>query len=262
MPSGGGGHQDRLVRIQGQGAIHLGLGFENGLRLDALAFAVEEIEFGGDAVRLGLIGAGEKGGTEPRMADAPTGIDARTEEIAEVPGFRWLAQGCRIEQGGEADPTPAAHYFQSLDDEGAVEAGQWHHVGHRRQRHQIQGFGEIGQIIPPSPPQAAVESHESEEDDPRRAEVAQARHIVETVGIHQGAHRGQDLRCAVMIEDDHIEAELGRGCEGLVAARAAIDADEELCPALRQRRDRRHVGAVPFRDPVRNVDVHRQAERT
>jgi hypothetical protein len=59
----------------------------------------------------------------------------------------------------------------------------------------------------------------------------------------------------VVVEDDGALAEAARLGERLVARRAAIHRDEEARAPRRERPDRLHVGAVPFRDAVGDVDL-------
>ena len=86
------------------------------------------------AMRRASIGSSveQQARAERGVADAAAGIDARAEQKAEMPALRRLVEPRDIEQRGEARPLARAHAPQALAHEGAVEAGQRHHVGDRR----------------------------------------------------------------------------------------------------------------------------------
>jgi len=62
-----------------------------------------------------------------------------------------------------------------------------------------------------------------------------------------------------MVDHDDVEAELARLRQRLVAGGAAIDGDEEACPARGERANRLGVGAVAFEQAIGDVDDGAQA---
>ncbi len=70
----------------------LGLRLLHSRLLDHLALAVEPVELGGERARPPVIAGEQQLGAECRIADAAAGVDARTDEKAEVPAFRRAAQ--------------------------------------------------------------------------------------------------------------------------------------------------------------------------
>ena len=169
-----------------------------------------------------------------------------------------------VEQCGEAGPRPRPHHGQALLHEGAIEAAQRHHVGHGRQRHEIERREQIGcrpaRREEGRAAQMAHEGDEHDEDDAGRAEMAEAGEIVEPVWVDDDGVRQRFGRLMV-IDDDDVEAEAARVLHGGVARRAAIDGDEEARAGGLQRLDRRHVRPVTLRQPIGNVDAVRRAAR-
>lgn len=263
MPLRTGRDQHGAGRVERQGTVHLGLGLGDGLRLDRLTLAIEAIEVGGDPGRFVRVRRRQKPGTEGRIADAATGIDARPEDEAEMPRFRRFAQRGRVQQGRQADAAAMAHHRQALRHEGPVETGEGHDVGHGRQRYEVEGVGELrfGAVRPEEAlqPQGTVQCHQGEEHDPGGTEMAEARQVVEAVGIDHGAGRRQHLGGRMMVEDDHVEARFLGFFQRRVAARAAIDADQKRRAVRRQCGDRSDVGAVALGDPIGDVDRSPQA---
>ena len=257
MPLGRGRHQDGRsgARLEGEHRLRLGLGHRHDL--DGLTLAVEPVELGGKLRGLDGILRQQQPRAQSGIADAAAGIDARTDEIAEMPAFRRAGEAGRIEERGEADPAPALHDGKPLADEGPVEAGQRHHVRHRRQRHEIEARHQVG-LGPPleeaARAQGAVEGDEEQEDHAGRAEMAEARQVVLPVRVHDGERLRQPLGRLVVVEDDGIEAETPGLGQGFDARRPAIDGDEDIGALLLQRPDGIDIRAVALRDPVRDMD--------
>src|SRR6185437_8242753 len=57
-------------------------------RLDALALAIEPVEFGGDSGRLGGVSGAQQPRAQRRIADAAAGVDAGADEEAQMIGRR------------------------------------------------------------------------------------------------------------------------------------------------------------------------------
>ncbi len=58
----------------------------------------------------------------------------------------------------------------------------------------------------------------------------------------------------MVIDHDHVETEPPRLLDRSDAGRAAIDRDQQLCAALRERADRLEIRPIAFKDAVGNVD--------
>ncbi len=93
------------------------LGLPHRLLLDGLAFAVQPVELGRDAGRLARVGGRQQPRAKAGVADAAAGIDAGTEEEAEMVRFAGLLQPGRIHERREADPPALAHHLQALAHE-------------------------------------------------------------------------------------------------------------------------------------------------
>ena len=66
--------------------------------------------------------------------------------------------------------------------------------------------------------------------------MAEAGKVVLAVGIDDRERVGQPLGRLVVVEYDHVEAELSASRDRLVADRAAVDGDDEARAAARRRR--------------------------
>ena len=184
------------------------------LQLDRLALAVEPVEFGGDSRRLDRIVLEQKPHAEIGAADAAAGIDARTEQKAEMPRLGRTGEPRHIHQADMAGALAPAQRDQALGDESAVEPDQRHHVGDGAERHIVEERQQIG-LGPLRGPKAAraqhpVDRHHGHEDEPDRGEMAEAGQIVAPVRIDDGDRRRQHLVGLMVIDDDDIDAERAR----------------------------------------------------
>ena len=222
MPIRRGRDDDRRVgsTVEHPQRLRLGLG-DRGL-LDLLALAVEPVELRRDAVRLHGVVAEQQARAERRVADAAAGVDARSDEEAEVPALGRLGEAGGIEERGEAEAPALAHDGEALAHEGAVEAMERHHVGDRRERDEIEAREQVG-LGSPGPeaahPKLAVERHEREEDDAGGAQMPEPREVVLPVRVDDRRRCRQHLRRLVMVEDDGVELKARRLGERLVAHR-------------------------------------------
>ena len=95
-----------LVEPERRERLRLGLG-EHG-DLDALALAIEPVEFGGDPGGFGGVGGRQQPRAERGVADAPARVDARADEEAEMIGRRRAAGAGDVEQAPQAPAARAA----------------------------------------------------------------------------------------------------------------------------------------------------------
>ena len=150
---------------------------EHGL-LDRLALAIELVEQRRDLAGFQNVRGRQQPGAERRVADAATGVDARSQNEAERVGRRRRVQRGHVEQGAHAEVAPLAHDLQSLGHEGAIEANERDHVTDRRQRHDIQHVEEIGRrhlgTIKSARAQRSRRGDEQHERDACRAQMPQA----------------------------------------------------------------------------------------
>ena len=101
MPVGGRHQHHRALLIVAERRHRFGFRLREHLLFQRLPLAVQPVEFGGDAPRLGRIVGQQKLRAEIGAADAPAGVDARTEHEAEMPWLRRTGQPCGIHQRGE-----------------------------------------------------------------------------------------------------------------------------------------------------------------
>ena len=87
-----------------------------GLRLlrcggfDGLALTVEPVEFGGDSAGLDLVLKEQELGPHRGIADPSSGVDAWSDQKAELVTGRRSLGPCAVEQGAQAGPTTGAHH--------------------------------------------------------------------------------------------------------------------------------------------------------
>ena len=184
------------------------------------------------------------------------------EHEAEVPGLRRTAEPRDIHQGRQPRPIAATQRQQTLGDEGAVEALQRHHVGHRAERDQIEEAEEIG-LVPlcrpePARAQLAVERNHRHEHEADSREVAETGQIVEPVRIDHRERGGKALVGLVMVDHDDVETEAARFEQRLVAGGPAIDRDQQRRALPGQRSDRLRVRAIALEQTIGNMNERAQ----
>ena len=161
----------------------------------------------------------------------------------------------------ETDVLARPHDGKALFDVGAVEANERHHVGNRRQRHEIEKRQKIGlacRLIKSASPQFARNRDENQEHDARRTERPLPRHVVLAVRIDDRIDLGKVLVRLMVIDDEDVGAETARQCQRFVARRAAIDRNDQPGSLADQRLDGTGVRSVALEQPIRNVDPRRR----
>ena len=138
MPAFRRGHHHGALLLQAERGHGFGFRLRHGRKLDLLALAVQAVEFAGDARRLARVLLQQQPHAEVGAADAAAGIDAGPEQEAEMPRLGRPRQPRGVHQRGQADLIAAAQRDHALGDEGAVEAGERHHVGDGAERDQMQ----------------------------------------------------------------------------------------------------------------------------
>ncbi len=107
----------------------------------------------------------------------------------------------------------------------------------------------------PAPPELARKRDEHEERDARRRQMTLPGDVVLAVRIDDGMHGGELLVGLVMVDDEHVGAEILRPLKRLEARRAAIDGDDETRAFPHEKLDRRRVGPIALRNAIGNVDA-------
>ena len=202
--------------------MRLGLRLRQHRHLHGAPLAVEAVELGGDAPGLDRIVGAQQQRAEIGAADAAAGVDARTEQEAQVKRLGRTRQPRHVHQRGQADVVAAAQRQQSLGDERAVETLERHHIGDRAERHDVEPAEQIG-LRPRLGPEAARAQHavdrdHGDEHQADRREMAEPRQIVEPVGIDHD-RIGQPLVGLMVVDDDDVEAKPPRLGERLDAGR-------------------------------------------
>ena len=207
MPSGIVEDERRDVRIGDDLSLRLRQGRREHLRLQRLALGVEAVELSGVGERPGRIVGRQEQAAELRPPDAPARVDAGSEDEAEMVGGQRPADAPGVLKRGEARVAPPAHDDEALDDEGAIEADERHHVADRRQGDEVEPFEER-RLVDASRRVCAkqpADGDEGQEDDPRRAEMPLPAGAVLPVGIDQRCHVRQRVVGLVVVEDDDVQ---------------------------------------------------------
>ena len=151
---------------------------------------------------------------EVGAADPPAGVDARTEQEAEMPRLGRAGEPHHIHQRGQADTLAGAHRDQPLGDEGAVESDQRRDIGDGAERDVMQhaeqvGLGHLGGKDT-TPAQLAIDRDQRHQREPDGGEMSETGHVIWPVRVHQCIDLGQLLARLVMIDHDHGHAEAFR----------------------------------------------------
>ena len=258
MPALGGGDDDRALVLGAERGHGLGLRLRHRGDLDHLSLAVEAVELARQARAFGRIVLQQQVDPQRGAPDAPSGIDPRAQQKAEMPRFRRSADPRDVHQRGQPRTVAPAQRHQPLGHEGAVEPFERHHIGDGAERHQIEKAEEI-RFRPLRGPEAAraqlaVDRDHGHEHEADGGEVAELREIVETVGIDHGQRRRKQFIGLMVVDHDDVEAELARLEHRFMARGAAIDGDQERRPARGERADRLRIRSVAFEQPIGNMD--------
>ena len=153
-------------------------------------------------------------------ADAAAGVDARTEQEAEMPRLRRAGEPRHVHQRGQADIGRGARSAISpLATKARLRPVQRHHVGDGAERHDIERAEQIG-LGPRVGPEAARAQHAIDRDDGDEhqtdgGEMAEPGEIVEPVRIDD--QRVRQLLVGLMMVD--ARRRRARACAPRPAAR-------------------------------------------
>ncbi len=155
-------------------------------RLDLAPLAVVAVEplrqLGGERRVVGRQQARAKIGG----ADPAAGIDPRPQHETELIRVDGPVFGGNGGECLEAGVGRVPRHSQTLRDEGAVDARQWHHIAHRAERDEIEPLQQIGLgtvAVPSGLAQGAVQRDHQQISDANRREHAVRAFLVEPVRI-------------------------------------------------------------------------------
>ena len=184
------------------------MGFLQHRLLDLLALAVERIEVLGNLHSLVVILGGHEARAKTGLAYAAAGIDAGTEDEAQMMDPRRLLQPGDVAQRPESHVAALPHHREPLAHEGAVHAGERHHVADGAERHQVEPLQQVGLrplAVPARLAQVPVEPHDKEERHAHGGELVVGAIVIQPVGIDHGARLGQPRLGDVVVDHDHVE---------------------------------------------------------
>ena len=227
------------------------------MRFDCQPLAIVPVEFERETIGLRGIVGGKQARTEVAAPDASAGIDARTENEAQMKGRKRRRGGSEPRQSGEARPFEPFELAQALAHKGAVDAGKRHHIGDRGERDEIELVEKVRLVDPVAfepalSTQGSLHRDKKQECEPRGADIGDARAIVGPVRIHMGEGRRICLH-GVVIEHDRVQAAVAGRFHRVMGGRAAIDGDEQAGAPFPQGADAGGGRAVAFGQPVRHV---------
>ena len=151
-----------------------------------------------------------------------------------------------------------AEHFEPLHHEGAIHAGERHHVANGRQGHDVEPLEQVRRLslrIKAFGSQNPLGGDAHQKDNARGAEMALPAQAIFAVGIDDGIGRRKVFADLMMVGNHNIHALLGGNFERIEVRRAAVDRHNKLGAVFNQRGDRRLVWPIAFRDPVGNVDA-------
>ncbi len=132
MPIGAGGDDDGRPIAAGKLGIGLHSCRGQHFQFHLLPLLIKPVQRLGDGAGFDGIVGGEQAAAECCVADAPPGIDARADQIGQMEGADRLADARDPCQRRQPLVPLLARHLQPLHHEGAVDAGQRHHVANGR----------------------------------------------------------------------------------------------------------------------------------
>ena len=169
--------------------------------------------------------------------------------------IEWFANARHASQRRKADIALRARNEQPLHDESAINAGQWHHVADRGERHKIKQGKQIRPRSFATLPQDFGHLHQRQKDNARRAKVPLQRNIVFPVRIDNRLRIfGQITADLMVIEHDDISASLLCCRDRRCAVGAAINCDDQGCTLGDQITHGIGIRTVTFKNPVGDID--------
>ncbi len=215
-----------------------------------LALIVQAFQLRGENARASEIGRRQQLDREVGIAQAPQRIEARPQPKADVLGreIRGVDLGER-ENGLQAQALGAAQAIETALQQIARVGGEFGHIGHDAQRHQIEvivgaiGFaGQLPHLL------REFEGHADAGQRTQRMRGGQPLGIDQRVGV------GEFVGQIVMIGDEHGDAlRPGKG-DRFVFGDAGVAGEQHVDALVEQALERIELDAVRFGQALRNVD--------
>src|SRR5690554_2035504 len=217
--------------VEGHGGKQvLGLGFH--VFFDAAPFAVEVVQFPGEAQ--GFVAAvGEQAGdADAHVVQPAGGVQARAHNKTEVRSadFGVVAAG-HFQQGQDARAGFAfADAADALLYENPVVVVQRNYVSHGTQSHQVQQVAQVGlwvwqQVVVP---QVFAQGGEHVEHHADTGGVLAQERAARLVRVHDGVGVRQFVTGQVVIGDDHLDAQLPGSTHTVDGGNTVIDRNEQV----------------------------------
>ena len=127
---------------------------------------------------------GEQFCAQGGVADAAPGIDARTDQEAQMVGVDRAGEAGGERQGLNAVIVATAGDFEAAHHEGAVEADKGNDIADGGEGDKVEQLEQVRQAGVAALAQGAVDGDHDHEGDAGSAEITEARNIVGAVGVH------------------------------------------------------------------------------
>ena len=143
-------------------------------------------------------------------------------------------------------------------DEGAVEAGERDHVADGAERDEVEPLQQ--RRLRPGGEGAPVAQHagdgdQHDEGDADGRQMLERARLVDPVGVDHRQGRRQRLLGGVMVDDDHLQPELGGLAQRLERGGAGVERDHQPAAAAGELGQDARVGAVAVAHPVGDLDL-------
>ena len=230
----------------------------DGLQRALLALAVQRIELLRELAAAVLVARHQQFERELRVGDAAGGVEARAEPVADVLGGERDGVDARdLHQRAQAGAARARDRGQAGAHEAAVLVDERRHVADGAERGDIEvgvGVERAAAGVVQRGARRGTRGRPSRARAGRRARAEQLR-------VDERVRVGQHGRHGVVVEDDHVHAELARARDLVDRAGAAVGGDEQRRAVAVQRFDGGDVQAVALAEAVGHVRHRRGAER-
>ncbi len=251
--------------------LHAGGGVEDRLFQDAplelLARLVLAIELLRERLRADRVVLEEEPDPAARVVEPPRRVDPRPEAKPDLArrDLRPLRDpGHALQRAHAGAPAPREHPEPPAHQD-PVRADERDHVGDRPERDEVERVLQVRlrpiRLVPPPLPQHLAERHREGEGHPDGGEVLRRVGAAGLVRVQDRGRRRQLDRDGVVVHDDRVEPERGRGADLRRGGDPAVERDEEPGALRGELLDGGEVEPVPLDQPVRDVGEHVGAAR-
>jgi hypothetical protein len=250
----------------GTGALlGLGDGLDEHALLDLAAVGVGLVEVRGERAGLGEARGAEELEADGGVVEAAGGVDAGAEMEADLAGAHgpFGLEVSDFLEGADAGALGVGERVEAVANEDAVGSGEGDDVadgGERDEVHERLERGLAAGVEPAEGAKRAPERHHEVEGDAGGAQGLGGVLAAGLVGIEDGDGGRQRGGNGVVVDDDHVHAELAGACDLGDAGDAAVERDEEPGPLAGDALDGAGVESVPLVDAVRNVGLRWSAD--